>query len=210
MSAILSAKNLKFLDILRFPDIQIEAGSVSFICGPSGTGKSTLFKLLNATYTPSEGSITFDGQDIADMDTIQLRRQVLLAGQKVYLFDDTIRGNFIQFYSFRDQPCISEDAMREFLRLCCIEFPLNTRCQPLSGGEKQRVFLAIHLSMQPKVLMMDEPTAALDKKTAKLLLSQVKDYCKQHGMTLVAISHDITLVGEVADTVISLTEEACE
>ncbi|HPJ01705.1 MAG TPA: energy-coupling factor ABC transporter ATP-binding protein [Candidatus Limiplasma sp.] len=210
MAAILTAKNLKFMDFLRFPDLSVERGSAAFLCGPSGTGKSTLMKLFNATHTPTEGTITFDGQDIAGMDTIDLRRSVLLAGQKVYLFDDTIRGNFEQFYAFRGDPCISDEDMREFLRLCCIEFPLETRCQPLSGGEKQRVFLAVHLSMKPQVLMMDEPTAALDKKTSRLLLSQVKDYCKQNGITMLVISHDISLVGEYADQVISLSEEACE
>ncbi len=210
MAAILTATNLKFLDILRYPDIRIERGSASFICGRSGTGKTTLLKLFNATQTPADGTITFDGQDIAEMDTIDLRRRVLLAGQKVYLFDDTIKGNFEQFYAFRGEPCIGEDDMKEFLRLCCVEFPLDTRCQPLSGGEKQRVFLAIHLSMKPQVLMMDEPTSALDKKTSRLLLSQVKAYCADNGITLVAISHDITLTAEFADQVITLSEEACE
>jgi putative ABC transport system ATP-binding protein len=195
---------------LRFPAISIEQGSATFICGESGTGKTTLLQLLNATATPAEGQILFDGQDIVQMDTIMLRRQVLLAGQKVYLFDDTIRGNFEQFYAFRGEPCIDEDAMMEFLRLCCAEFPLTARCQPLSGGERQRVFLAIHLSMHPRVLMFDEPTSALDKKTARLMLSQVKRHCADNGITLVVVSHDPTLVEAFADQVISLSEEACE
>lgn len=210
MPCILAAQNLRFLDILRFPVIDIEQGSATFICGESGAGKTTLLKLFNATATPSEGRVLFDGQDIALMDTIALRRQVLLAGQKVYLFDDTIRGNFETFYAYRGEPCIGEDAMRECLRLCCLHFPLTARCQPLSGGERQRVFLAIHLSMHPKVLMMDEPTSALDKKTARLMLSQVKAHCVETGITLVVVSHDPTLVGAFADHVIPLSEEACE
>ena len=210
MQSIITADNLRFLDILRFPPIAVERESVTFICGESGAGKSTLLKLLNQTLSPSEGTIFYDGIDIADMDPIALRRQVLLAGQNVFLFDDTIRGNFQQFYQYRGEPCVGEDEMLSYLRLCSLEMPLTARCQPLSGGERQRVFLAIHLSMNPKVLMLDEPTSALDKKTARKLLEGLKAHCKQRGITLIAISHDLSLAKEFADQTIALSGEACD
>ena len=209
MQSIITAERLTFLDILRFPPVAIERDKVTFICGESGTGKSTLLKLINATLSPSGGTIAFDGEDIARLDPIILRRQVLLAGQSVFLFDDTIRGNFEQFYEYRGEPCIGEDEMLSYLRLCSLEMPLTARCQPLSGGERQRVFLAVHLSMHPKVLMLDEPTSALDKRTARKLLENLKAHCKEQGVTMVAISHDPSLAREFADQTIALSEEAC-
>jgi putative ABC transport system ATP-binding protein len=205
MQAILTATNLRFLDILRFPDVAIERGSATFVCGESGAGKTTLLKLFNATITPSAGRVEYDGQDIARMDTIALRRQVLLAGQKVYLFDDTIRGNFEQFFAYRGEPCVGEDEMLSCLRLSSADLPLTARCQTLSGGERQRVFLAVHLAMKPRVLMLDEPTAALDKKTARQMLERVKAHCAETGTTLVAVSHDSALVNAFADHVIALS-----
>jgi putative ABC transport system ATP-binding protein len=209
MPAILAAENLRFLDILRFPPIAIEQGSVTFICGESGVGKSTLLKLFNATLSPAEGTIFFSGADIGGMEAIALRRQVLLAGQTVFLFDDTIRGNFEQFYAYRGEPCIGEDEMQETLRLCSLELPLTANCHTLSGGERQRVFLAIHLSMKPAVLMLDEPTSALDQKTSRQMLERLKEHCKQAGITLVVISHDRALASAFADAVIALPEGAC-
>jgi putative ABC transport system ATP-binding protein len=210
MQSVITAENLRFLDILRFPPITVERDGVTFICGESGAGKSTLLKLLNRTLSPSEGTILYDGADIAGLDPIALRRQVLLAGQNVFLFDDTIRGNFEQFYEYRGEPCVGEEEMLSYLRLCSLEMPLTARCQPLSGGERQRVFLAIHLSMHPKVLMLDEPTSALDKKTARKLWEGLKAHCKRQGITLIAISHDPALAKEFADRTIALSEEACE
>ena len=210
MQTILTADNLLFLDRIRYPAIAIERSGATFICGESGTGKSTLLKIFNNTITPAEGRVRYEEQDIAQMDPIALRRQVLLAGQSVFLFDDTIRGNFEQCYAFRDEPCITEDEMLACLRLCSLEQPLSAQCHPLSGGERQRVFLAIHLSMNPKVLMLDEPTSALDKKTARQLLERLKAHCKEKGITLLIVSHDPTLAATFADNVIALSEGACE
>ena len=78
----------------------------------------------------------------------------------------------------------------------------------LSGGERQRVFLAICLSFLPKVLMLDEPTSALDQETAERFMAQVLAFCRERGMTVVAVSHDPALTGRHAENIISLRAEA--
>ena len=207
MNAILAATGLKFKDIIDYPPVSILRGRATFVSGESGSGKSTLFRLLNATASPSAGAILYEGNDIADMDTVQLRREIILASQSVFLFDGTIRENFEQFYDFRDETPINDEKIRAYLALCCANFPLESRCETMSGGERQRIFLAIHLSLAPKVLMMDEPTSALDEITSNQLISQIKAYCANCGTTLIMICHDRTLVDAYADEVIRLVKK---
>lgn len=149
----------------------------------------------------------YEGCDILGMDTVGLRREVLLASQNVFLFDGTIRENFEQFYDYRDEQCPGEAGISGYLALCCADFPPDARCETLSGGEKQRVFLAIHLSLSPKVLMLDEPTSALDEATAGRLFSQIKAHCAEKGITLVVVCHDRKLVDAYADQVIALEKK---
>ena len=208
MNAILSVSGLQFRDLIAYPPIEIKPAVATFLTGESGSGKSTLLKLLNATAVPSAGVILYEGSDVEGMDTLRLRREVVLAAQNVFLFDGTIRQNFHQFYDFRDEPPIGEADMKWVLALCCADFPPEARCETLSGGERQRVFLAIHLSLKPKVLMLDEPTSALDEATSFKFFSNVKAWCAENGTTLIAVSHDQKLVDAFADEVIHLAGRA--
>ncbi len=208
MNAILSANGLKFRDLIAYPPIEIKPAVATFLTGESGSGKSTLLKLLNATAVPSAGVILYEGLDVEGMDTLRIRREVVLAAQNVFLFDGTIRQNFDQFYDFRDEPPIGEVDLKRFLALCCADFPPDARCETLSGGERQRVFLAIHLSLKPKVLMLDEPTSALDEATSFKLFSNVKTWCAENGTALIAVSHDQKLADAFADEVIHLAGRA--
>lgn len=202
METILKTENVRFKDILKYPDIEIKSGKTVFLSGPSGTGKSTFFKLLNATESISNGKIEFMGKDISLIDTIQLRKDILLVGQEVFLFDSTILDNFKKFYSYIDKPILDKVEIKNFLDLCLGEFPLEADCSIMSGGEKQRVFISIYLSLKPKVLLLDEPTSAMDAELSKALLGNIKGYCKEYEITLLVISHDKTLMKEHADEII--------
>ena len=190
-----------------YKDLSIEIGKSTFISGPSGSGKSTLLRLFNKTIAPTVGAVLYHGQNMDDIDSITLRREVLLAGQSVFLFDRTVGENFDAYCEARESESLSAEDKQNFLRLCCASFPLDASCVHLSGGERQRVFLAICLSFLPKVLMLDEPTSALDQETAERFMTQVLDYCRQRGMTVVAVSHDPALTERHAENVISLRAE---
>lgn len=202
--SILTTRGLKFLDVISYPDINIPEGGMIFVVGESGSGKSTLLKLFNYTYTPTEGEIRYRSQPTLEIDTVELRRNVLLVSQSVFLFDDTIRINFDKFYDYRGLPHLSDEDKRYFMKLARASFDLDDHSDNMSGGERQRVYLAICLSFKPDVLMLDEPTAALDHQTAFSLFENLKKFTKDNGITLIVISHDKSLINEFAEDVISV------
>ena len=202
MEAIITTKDLKFMDFITYPDIEIQKGKATFICGESGLGKSTLLKLFNGVVSPSAGTISYLGNPITEYDTVELRREVLLSNQSVFLFDESISKNFDEYYDYRELTHLTDEEKEKFLEICCLDMPLDTECQTMSGGEKQRVFTAICLSLQPKVLMLDEPTAALDEGNAENLLRNVKSFCMEQDITLIVVCHNLVLAEKFADKII--------
>lgn len=201
---ILETKNLSFNGQINYKDIQIQKNNANFIVGRSGTGKSTLLHLFNSTLSPSNGNIYYMQQDINDIDTIQLRQEILLVSQTVFLFDKSIRENFMQFYDLRDMTPPSEEEMKYYLDLCCVPFTLDSMCTTMSGGERHRVYIAIFLSFKPNVLMLDEPTSALDKENSVKVMKNVLSYCKEYEITVVVVSHDSNITEKFADNIIEI------
>jgi len=202
--ALFSLDQVNFKGI-SYPKLEIPKGKATFICGPSGTGKSTLLKLLNGVISPDSGSLSYLEQSVASYDSIQLRREVLLVSQSAYLFDDqSIKENFHTFYRYRELEPPSDEAILNYLRLCSLDMPLDTQAYHLSGGEKQRVFIAINLSFQPDVLMLDEPTSALDERNGSALLAGIKGFCQSQKISLLVVSHDRGIVEKFADEVVEL------
>lgn len=204
---LFTLKNVNFNNIIKYPEIEIPEGVATFICGESGSGKSTLLKLLNGVISATAGEITYSGKNIENFDPVALRREVLLVGQSVYLFDKTIKENFEEYYSYLDLDFISGESVTNHLNACAVNLPLDSICTTLSGGERQRVFIAINLSLQPKVLMLDEPTSALDDKNADMLMENVKSYCTKNGITLIVVSHDKAIADKHADHTIILAND---
>lgn len=201
---ILETKSLSFQNMIFYQDIQIFNNEVNFIVGKSGTGKSTLLRLFNGTLSPSGGSIFYQGTDIITVDTINLRKEILLISQSLYLFDESIKENFYKFYEYRGKTVPSEQKMKEFLEICCIDFSLDKDCLTMSGGERQRVYTAIFLSFLPKVIMLDEPTSALDKHNSFNVIHNILAFCKDNKITSIIVSHNENLTNSFADKIITI------
>ena len=204
MNKLFEISNVSVFNKIYYPQIDIFKDQITFITGESGSGKSTLLKLLNATVTPDEGEIIYNKKNIQQWDTLKLRREVLLAGQETYLFDDSIENNFFTYSNYRGDSQPFPDRIQEYLKICKADFPLDYPCSKLSGGERQRVYLAIFLSFMPKVLLLDEPTSELDENTARNLFENLRELSIQNKMTMIVVSHDLNLRNEFADLIVDL------
>ena len=199
---ILRFENVKF--IKQYDDFTINKNEIVFIVGKSGSGKSTLLKLINNTLQMKSGSIFYKDTNILNIKPVELRRNIMMTSQENFLFDKTIKENFHEFYKLRDLENLTDDEIVKFLKIADFDVDVNLDVEKLSGGEKQRVFLAIALSMRPAVLLLDEPTSALDSNTAFNMMKNIVDYCKHNDITLVVVSHARNLVDEFADKTIDL------
>lgn len=188
MEPIVETKQLCF-QTLQYQDQKIFPEQTTILSGKSGSGKTTLLRIWNATLQPTSGMCLYHGKPFSEWEPLVLRRNILLCRQKVFLFDGTIQENFMRFFDYREQALPSKQQMQQYLDICCVPFSLDTSCVHLSGGERQRVFLSIALSFLPELLLLDEPTAALDEKTAEVVLKQIKQFCKENRQALVIVTH---------------------
>lgn len=199
---MIQTMNLEYLHI-HYRNLSINKGEVTFLIGPSGVGKTTLFKLLNQTVSPTSGEVKYSNEFTVN-DPVKLRQEISLVSQDVFLFDETIEENFKHFYEIRNEEPLTQQQINNYLSLCQLDLPLHKPTSLMSGGERQRLYLALFLSFRPKVILLDEPTSALDMSTGVNVLKHVIEYAKKHDMTVVIISHDPTLVEHFNESVIDL------
>jgi putative ABC transport system ATP-binding protein len=185
-------------------DFAIEKGEFAVVVGPSGAGKTTVLNILGGMDTATSGSVLVDGQDIA---RYSMRRLT------AYRRDDI--GFVFQFYNLIPNLTALEN-VELALQIC--RDPMDARTvmeevglgdrldnfpAQLSGGEQQRVSIARALAKNPKLLLCDEPTGALDYNTGKSILKLLQDTCREKGMTVILITHN-SAIAPMADRVIRI------
>ncbi|NLT29106.1 MAG: ATP-binding cassette domain-containing protein, partial [Propionibacterium sp.] len=186
-------------------------GEIHGIVGRSGAGKSTLIRCLTALEKPTSGSIIVDGTDLSSLREKALRkarRKLGMVFQHVNLLDSrTTAGNISHPLEIAG---VSKPArqMRVAELLDLVGLTGRDRNYPaqLSGGQKQRVGIARALATHPEVLLCDEPTSALDSRTTRQILDLIRDLRDQLGITVVIITHEMSVVREVCDAVTLLAD----
>ena len=190
--------------------LEIKKGEVVVIIGPSGSGKSTMLRTLNLLEIPTEGKITYDGEDITDSKTNinNYRMKVGMVFQHFNLFPhmSVLKNMTIAPTKLlkKDKEEAKNTAM-ELLKRVNLENRAEAYPSQLSGGQKQRVAIARALCMEPEVMLFDEPTSALDPEMVGEVLNVMKDLARQ-GMTMVVVTHEMGFAREVASRVIFMDE----
>lgn len=197
-------QNVKFLDVLSIDYLEINTGEVTSIIGESGTGKSTLAKLLNKMITPDSGTIYYQGKDLATYDPIKLRREVVMLSQTPLIFEGTIEENLQMGLRFSGKELATKDEMKEKLNDMELNKTLDVPINKLSGGEKQRIALARVALMKPDVYILDEPTSALDDSTEDDVIQTFIEHAKDANQTVLIITHSETLAKTYGDRIITI------
>ena len=194
------------VNALKDINLTIPDGSIYGIIGMSGAGKSTLVRCINLLERPTEGSVVIDGVEMEKLTPAQLRQR-----------RREITMIFQQFNLLMQRSCLknicfpmelagvkkeeAEKRAKELLEMVGLPDKANAYPAQLSGGQKQRIAIARALATDPKVLLCDEATSALDPNTTHSILTLIKDINRKLGITVVVITHQMSVVEEICDHV---------
>ena len=189
--------------ILQHVDFCLSPGEFKLITGPSGCGKSTLLKIVASLLSPTEGTILFEGKDIATLSPESYRQQVSYCVQTPSLFGDTVYDNLVFPWHIRNQTPDPKKFTDDLTRFGLSPETLTKSIAELSGGEKQRVSLIRNLQFLPKALLLDEITSALDDANKRNVNDIIHRYAREQTSAVLWVTHDSNEITH-ADDVITL------
>ena len=192
-----AAKNISF---------SIEKGEIFGIIGLSGAGKSTLVRCLNLLERPTSGTVKVNGKNLTELSEKELRKERQKIGMIFQHFNLLMQRTALDNVCFPMEIAgIGKAEARkkalEYLRIVGLEEKALSYPSQLSGGQKQRVAIARVLESDPQILLCDEATSALDPQTTKAILELIKEINRDYGITVVVITHEMSVVQEICDKV---------
>ena len=217
MTPVLELKNLSFIYGKGTPfekkavddvSLTVNKGEFIGIIGHTGSGKSTLVQMLNGLITPSRGQVLLDGEDIwknpKKIRDIRFRVGMVFQYPEYQLFEETVYKDIA--FGAQNRGLTGEEldaAVRRAAEFTGLRPDMLDKSPfDLSGGEKRRAAIAGVMAMEPEVLILDEPTAGLDPMGREILLSQIVNYHKEKGNTVLLVSHSMEDIARVADRIL--------
>ena len=197
-------KNVRYKGIIQVDHLTIPSAKSTCIVGESGSGKTTLLRMLNKLISPDAGVIYYQGQPLEQIDSILLRRSVVMLPQTPVIFPGTVRDNLEAGLRFAEKPLASEEQLLKILTKVHLRKALDANADKLSGGEKQRLALGRIILMEPDVFMLDEPSSALDEETERLVIEETVNLAKEKGKTLIMVTHAKKIAEEFSDVMIEI------
>jgi iron complex transport system ATP-binding protein len=198
--------------VLRGVSLELGAGELVGLIGPNGSGKTTLLRVLSGLLVPNRGKIYLDGQDLCAFDRRQIAQRVAVVPQELTMpfafsaYEMVMMGRTPHVRPIlgagpRDRQVVA-DKMELTATSALVERPFNE----LSGGEKQRVIIAMALAQEPDILLLDEPTVHLDINHQVEILELIKRLNRQENLTVLATMHDLNLAALYFDRLVLLDE----
>lgn len=216
MSALLSAQNLSFsyhtVPTLSDIDFILERGALRALLGPNGSGKTTLLKLLTGILQPTVGSVSYKGTNLAKMTRREAARRIALVPQEMNLqFGFTVEqmvmlGRTPHVKALAGASKQDRAIAAQMIELTEIGEMRERVVTELSGGEQQRVVIAMALAQQPQVLLLDEPTVHLDINHQLEILELLRRLNREQGLTVLATMHDLNLAALYFDDLVLLEQ----
>ena len=200
------ASGKREVEAVRNIDLEIEKGDIFGIIGLSGAGKSTLVRCLNLLERPTEGRVYINGKDIMAMSNSQLSVMRRDIGMIFQHFNLLMQRNVLDNVAFPleiagDSRKSAREKAGKYLETVGLSEKAAAYPAQLSGGQKQRVAIARVLASDPKILLCDEATSALDPQTTKSILQLIKEINRNLGITVVIITHEMSVVQEICNRV---------
>ncbi|MBJ7433193.1 MAG: ATP-binding cassette domain-containing protein [Microbacteriaceae bacterium] len=188
--------------------LKVPTAKITVLMGLSGSGKTTAIRMVNKMVTPTSGSVSIDGVDVAARDAVSLRRTVGYVIQEVGLLPHkTVRENVSLIARIAGQPAdVAEGNATEMLTMVGIDEQFFSRYpQQLSGGQQQRVGVARALAIKPNILLMDEPFGAVDPIVREELQDELCRIQRELGLTIIFVTHDRHEAVKIADQLVVLS-----
>lgn len=214
---MIRAENISFrygrsVPVLRDVSIDVREGEVLAIAGPNGSGKSTLVSVLDGLLTPHSGRVLLGDRPLRSMSRREVALAVGFVGQSaefhfpLTVLEYVLQGRFAHGHLLGFETDADVDAANRVLRLTGAESFAARHLDELSGGERQRVMVARALAQEPRVLLLDEPTANLDIAHQIRILALVRSLARDSQMAVAVVTHDLNLAAEFADRVVLLAD----
>ena len=198
--------------VLHHIDLMVEQGEMVGLLGSNGSGKTTLLKLASGVLRPAEGDIHLDGSSLSHLKRRQVAQRVAVVPQQFHMpFAFTLRevvllGRTPFLKAFSNEGERDQQAVNRAMELIGIEELGQRFFNELSGGEQQKAVLAMALAQEPKLLLLDEPTAHLDINHQMEILELVKGLNREQGITVIGAMHDLNLAALYFDRLVLLKE----
>lgn len=202
-----SFKEVKYKDILNIKSLTLKKHTVTSIVGQSGSGKTTLLRLLNKLISCDSGEIFYNNQPLSSITSVDLRREVVMLPQTPAIFNGSIKDNLLIGLKFSEKSPVSDEKLHKMLKLVNLQKELSQDAEKLSGGEKQRVALARVILMEPEVLLLDEPSSALDEETEHMIIEALVNYTKENNKTLIMVTHSKKVASRFSDEIIEIKKD---